>query len=398
MRRKTSGSRKTSPRPAKHSPPVTVALIELSDALATLHSGHAVHIADVDRASSQTIYNYLLTREQLRLDLQQVFVNRKEEDDAIVALHFPSHGRARQVKFRFPVQQELAVMTRDKVSWDDTADLGEYVTLLLGHRPLTPDEARFVEQALVDFEQLCANFIYAALPALARSAGLLARLNLQRATPAFESKPQPPAEAVAADDGFEEYLVNRDQGWPILRERFRLHDVVRLPAGHAKRDVDAGYLVPLAEAERNFGAWGDEYREAIEAYRERRAAEAAATQRRPRPTDTQTLLATSDGRKTRERIMKMLANIPEELFPPATGRPLARTAQETEALITELRADLNQRLASYITRNKRKSQAVIIEEMAADGRYGSAQESLSAATIKKLLAKGTQRRTKSGKK
>lgn len=377
-RKRSSGSRRR---------PVRLNLIGLADAVTTLHSGQARHIVDMDQGVAQTVYDYLLTREQLRLDLQQVFVNRKEEEDAVVALHFPSEGRSRQIKFRLSLKQELLLMA-NQLPPGDARLADAYAALALGRRAPTPAESRFQEQGLVDFEQLCANFFYAALPALVKCAALLARLNLARRVNDVATQPAMPGETQEPEepDGFEEFIVNRDKGWPVLRERFRLHDIVRLPPEHAKRDVDAGYLMPLKKAESNLATWGSEFGEAIAAYRERRRAAAEATLRRPTPTDTEALLATSDGRKTREQIIAALEGIAADVFPPSQGRPLARTTDERTALVAELRDDYNQRRAKYVARGIRKTRPMVLEEMHADGRYGPAQESLSVATIQKLLS------------
>jgi len=335
----------------------------------------------------------LLTREQLRLDLQQVFVARDEEESLVAAFHFPSRGRARQVKFRFRIRESLLKYMLDSAEegWDVAESLAR---LAGGYRSLSDDERRFLDQALVDFEQLCVNFMYAALPRLLKSAALLTRLALAQprsgASPRAISSP----DEVNERDDFEEYIVNISSGWPLLRTRFKCFDVLRLPPDHAKRDVDAGYLVPISEVERHPDRFGEPYLEAIAAYRKRREEEARATVARPAPTDSETLLATSEGRKTRDQILAALARIAEDVFPSGPGRPLARTEEETAALASELQDDLHRRLADYIRRRIKKTRRAVYAEMAANGRYGPRNESLSAATIKRLIERQTPRRPK----
>lgn len=395
-RRKNTGRKATA---SKSSPRrrggLRVDLIDRAAAAKTVHSGDAVRItyvpdADDEDVSTQTIVNFLLTAEQRRLDLSQVFVGRDEEDDLVVAIHFPAKGRTRQVKFRVPIRNLLTAKFQ-KTSGNIIVDTVQRLRLTHGVRGMTDEEHQFLDQALVDFEQLYANFTYAAIPLLANAAALLTRLTLRhQAQPPREDETLP-TEEIEERYGFDEYIVNRDQGWPMFRPRFKLHDIVRMPAEHAKRDVEAGYLFPVKAAEENAATWGSEYTGVIAEYRQRRAAEDEATKRRPKATDMEAMLATTEGRKTREEIVRVLSRIIEVLFPAPKGRPPARTAEETQLLVADLFDDFNRRKARYMRRGISKTWIAIVAEMAAEGRYGSRQEALSAASIEKLLPKARKK-------
>lgn len=309
------------------------------------------------------LQEFLLTDEQVRKDEMQMFVNRAEEDKFIAALHFPAvGGKARQVKIVAAIKQGIVEDT-------DTGVLRADATHALD------------EQALVDFEQICVNFLTIGLPILRKSAYWLSRLNPERLIE---------REMVTTDsaaDGGEDYIVNRDKGWPVHRPRFNLFDVVRLEPSAATRAVDAGYLVPAKDVNDGVGGWGEEYRAAINAHR---AALENPVARRPTPTRTLTFIDTSEGRKVRDRIVKAFAEIADRLFPASPGRALARTREEKAALIDELRDDFNRRRAAHVAKGESVTKDEVYEEMASKGKYGRSRETIGFATIKNLLGRNPQ--------
>lgn len=291
-----------------------------------------------------------------------MFVNRDEERQLVASFHFPAaSGRSRQIK----ITASILEFFRDR---DDS-----------GSGLLRVDEERvFDDQALVDFEKICVNFMLAALPELRKSAYLLSRLNPQRA---ISDEAVSSDSAADKDDGLKEYIVNVG-GWPRTRPRFRMHDVVRLYPGHVKRDVDAGYLVRVDELKPNETAEGTSFGQIIAAYRKSRE---VLTRRRPVPTDMGTLLGTSEGRKIRDQLAEAFAGIAAKLFPPPVGRPPALSAEAREALIAELLEDFHARRAQHVKARHRVTRAAIFAEMAADGKYGSNGDSFTAPTIERLL-------------
>jgi len=313
-------------------------------------------------AADLSVHNRLMTRDEVRSDDLQMFVSRLEEDFLVVAsFHFPFvRGRARQFKFTVPIVYQL----RTEAEVEQVVD-----------GPL-------VEQAVVDFEQLCMNFMSAAFPVLRTCALMLARSNPNPAPPMPDETPvsEPP------DDGREEFIVNVSGGWPTARPRYNLHDVVRLAPGNAKPDVDSGYLVRAKDAEANITAWGAEYREALATYRARRAAEALAAQYRPAPTDAEAFLRSAEGASVREQIVNAFKDIADRLFPASPGPKLTRTPAKKAALVEELRASLARRLAARALRGESTAKEAVYEEMAADG-YGDPPKFYSASTIKNLIGR-----------
>lgn len=299
----------------------------------------------------------------------QMFVNRDEEDKFVASLHFPAtHGRARQVKI---------------VAW-----IREFVRKDAAGVLRVDDERQFDDQALADFAQISVNFITAALPVLRKSAYLLSRLKLERA---ISNEPEPDHSADSndadLDDGLKEYIVNVD-GWPLTRRRFKLYDVVRLYPGHVTRDVESGYLVRVDDLAPSEIADGTLFGKIIAAYRKSRAEDLAV--RRPPPTDTETFLATSDGRKARKEIVKAFKDIADWLFPSKPGAGLARTPAEKSALIAALRADFNRRQAEHILANDKITASETYAEMAEDGRYGTRPGLLTESTIANLIGRNTE--------
>jgi hypothetical protein len=342
-------------------------------------------VSDEHLTTSHTTTDVLLNTDEVRLDEEQMFVRRDEEGSFVASFHFPMRGKARQFKYVVPIRSLLLQALRkspERFGYDDlraiTASEPERV-------PPSEKESEFVENALADFEQLVANFMYAALPVLTKSAVILRRLNRKQPPPGSSANPteQPSARV----DRSLEFIVNRSDGWPVLRPRFRLHDVVRLHPDYARKDVDAGYLVPAADVERNTVAWGPEYREALAKFRQQLTSEEAGAKTRPAPTDAGVVLAmTSEGRKARKRITSDIARMADEvLFPRTIGRPYARTPEEKAKLAKELRNDLNLRRADYVRRGVKKTVEAIYSEMAETGLYGPNRETLSAGTIRSLL-------------
>lgn len=311
-------------------------------------------------------HDFLFTIEEVRADDAQMFVNRSEEDRFVASFHFPpTSGKARQIKIVVPIRDFIKETAPGSLQVDTEKSLDE--------------------QALINFEQICFNFMLAVLPVLRKSAYLLSQLNPQRESAAAVSD-----ESLSDHDDREEYIVNVSSGWPLARPRFRLFDVVRLHSAIAHHDVQKGYLVRVKDVENNIGGKGAEYRAAIAAHRAASSEEAHA-RLRPKPTDLETFLATSEGRKFREQIVADIATVANIVFPPTPGRPLARSEEETTALAAELREDFNQRSAKYVGLGKKKKRGVIFEEMANEGRYGPGHDSLSAASIEKLIAKRPKR-------
>ena len=156
--------------------------------------------------------------EQVRKDYAKIFPNRNEashvrpeEEQFVASFQFPAtRGTVRRVKIVAPIRDFVVKRGDSGLLKDDK-------------------ERVFSEQAHVDFEQLCVDFMRNAIPALRQSAYLLSSLNNQHL---------------------------------------------------------------------------------------------ASGQQRPKPTDREAFLATTEGRKMRERIVEAFAEIVDKIFPPLPGRPL----------------------------------------------------------------------------
>src|ERR1700682_1611012 len=212
--RKKSPKRKAvDPSPKKKSKkhPINLPLMTAEEAAASRASGRGKNWiwATGVNVVSQMVIEYLLSADEVRLDDRQVFVNRHEEQFFVAAFHFPSRGKARQIKFTVPVDGLL-----QSTASELTTDEAEYLRRQ-GRLP-APDPG-FMDQAAADFEQMLVNFFYAALPMLAYSASRIAELNIERSlTSAFSEETHLPIEPFAHDleNPREEYIVNRSHGWP----------------------------------------------------------------------------------------------------------------------------------------------------------------------------------------
>jgi hypothetical protein len=318
-------------------------------------------------AAEVWVHDRTLTRDEVRADELQMFVSRLEEDFLVIAsLHFPFvRGRARQFKFTLPIVHQLRTAAG--------------VT--------TVSDGAVVEQAIVDLEQLCKNFVSVALPALGRCALMLARSNPNPAPPIPEDGKAPKSE----DDGREEFIVRRDQGWPARRPRYKHRDVVRLEPSEATTGVDSGYLIPAKAVDDGTRLVEPEDREALRTYRSRRAADALAARYRPSPTDTEAFMTSSEGAKVQQQIVKEFKEVADRLFPRSPGRKLALTPTEKQALLAELRKDLARRIAAHVTAGESTSKEAVYEEMAAEGQYGNPPRSYGAATIKNWIGRNQKR-------
>jgi hypothetical protein len=294
---------------------------------------------------SEDFFEFLLSRDEVRLDEEQTFVRRGDEQSFVASFHFPSRGKARQVKFKIPIVDTIRQMYHSSLNESDEELLSRFKATIKGTIIASPAEEAFVDQALVDFEQLCVNFMTAALPELETSASLLAQLNPRSETLRRDSLPRS-----ERADGLQEYIVNRNTGWPVMRPRFKHLDVVRLDPANAQRDVESGYLVSSNDAEANTAAYGPEYRDALAAHRAFVAAELEATRTRLKPTDIETVLTSGPGRAVRKHIVAALMRVAKEvLFPSSAGRPPKRSAGERERLrkqLIEAHRELRAKLAA----------------------------------------------------